>query len=97
LTENVVAPPALTSPVPGNVLAGATVTFNWTRGIGLLEYRLLLGSTGVGSQDLYASAMTPGATETVSDLPTNGETIYARLEWLVHGVWVTADYTYIAQ
>jgi len=33
----------------------------------------------------------------VQNLPNNGETIYARLEWQVNGMWKTADCTFIAQ
>jgi len=97
LTENIVAAPVIINPTPGNTLTATTVTFTWTRALGLSSYRLLLGSTGTGSQDIYASAMLPGNTVTVQNLPSNGETIYARLEWQANGVWKSADFTFTAQ
>jgi hypothetical protein len=97
LNENVVMPPAITSPSPDSTFTTTSVTFTWTPAIGLTSYRLLLGSTGVGSQDIYASPSLPGTTVTAQNLPNNGETIYARLEWQVNGVWKTADTTYTAQ
>jgi hypothetical protein len=97
LTEKVVASPAITSPPPGSTLTTTTFTFTWTPAIGLTSYRLLLGSTGAGSQNIYASPSLPGTTVTVQNLPNNGETINARLEWQVNGVWKTADTTFIAQ
>ena len=48
----------------------------------------------MGSQNLYDSGATTATTETVSGLPTNGVTLYARLWWEVSGVWTSADYTY---
>jgi Astacin (Peptidase family M12A)/Bacterial Ig-like domain (group 3) len=97
LNENVVAPPAIASPAPGSMLTNGSVAFAWTPAIGLTAYRLLLGSTGVGAQDIYASPLLPGTSVTVQlNLPSNGETIYARLEWQVNGVWKTADFTFSA-
>jgi hypothetical protein len=95
--ENVVAAPTITSPPPGGTFAATGVTFTWTPAIGLSSYRLLLGSTGPGSKDIYASPSLLGTSVTVQNLPNNGETIYARLEWQVNGVWKTADWTFIAQ
>jgi len=97
LNENVVALPTLSSPAPGSTLTSTSVAFTWTPAIGLGVYRLLLGSTGVGSQDIYASPSLPGTTVTVNGLPNNGEKIYARLEWEINGAWNTADFTFIAQ
>lgn len=97
LNENVVAPPTITRPSPGSTFTSSSVAFTWTPAIGLTSYRLLLGSTGAGSQDIYASPSLPGTTVTVQNLPNSGETIYARLEWLVNGVWKSADFTFIAQ
>jgi fibronectin type 3 domain-containing protein len=90
------APAALTTPTPGSVLPGSTVTFAWTGGAGPAAYQLWLGTTGVGSKNLYDSGSTTGTTETVSGLPTTGGTVYARLWWEISGVWQHADYTYTA-
>jgi hypothetical protein len=91
------APAALTSPTPGSTLPGSSVTFTWTAGTGPAAYELWLGTTRVGSQNLYDSGATKATTVTVSDLPTNGVTVYARLWWEIDAVWKSADYTYTAQ
>ena len=87
----------LTTPTPGTVLAGSSVTFTWTAGYGTTAYQLWLGTTGVGSHNLYESGATTATTETVSDLPTTGVTVYVRLWWEIDAVWKSADYTYTAQ
>jgi N-acetylneuraminic acid mutarotase len=87
-------PPALITPVPGRILSGSTVAFAWTPSAGVTDYQLWLGSTRVGAQNLYDSGATKATTVTVSGLPTNGVTVYARLWWEVSGVWTSADYTY---
>jgi uncharacterized protein YjiK len=86
--------PVLITPVPGRILSGSTVAFAWTPSAGVTDYQLWLGSTRVGAQNLYDSGATKATTVTVSGLPTNGVTLYARLWWEVSGVWTSADYTY---
>jgi hypothetical protein len=56
---------------------------------------LYLG-TSVGSSSLYNSGKVTATSETVNNLPTNGETIYARLYSLIDGVWEYTNYTYVA-
>jgi hypothetical protein len=87
-------PAALTSPTPGSSLTGTSATFTWSPGIGATEYMLYLGSTSVRSNNLYNSGPTKVTSVTVTGLPTNGETIYARLYSLIGGAWHTLDYTY---
>jgi hypothetical protein len=90
--------PALTTPTPGSTLTSTTVTFKWTTGTGgATHYVLYLGSTGVGSSNLYNSGSVTATSVTVSGLPSNGETIYARLFWLIGSVWNSANYTYKAK
>jgi len=87
---------ALTSPTPGSALAGASETFTWTTAKSATNYALFLGSTGPGSYNLYDSGNLAGTSLGVSDLPVNGETIYARLYTKFGGTVVYADYTYTA-
>jgi hypothetical protein len=87
---------ALISPTPGSVLTGSSATFTWSPGDGATEYMLYLGSTGVRSNNLYNSGATTATSVNVTDLPTNGETIYARLYSLIGGAWHALDYTYTA-
>jgi hypothetical protein len=86
-------PATLTSPAPGSVLTGSSVAFTWS-GAGPAEYQLYLGTTGVGSYNLYSSGVTTAKTKTVSGLPTEGVTVFARLYQLIDGVWQHTDYTY---
>ena len=84
----------LMSPTPESVLAGSSATFTWTPGTGVTDYQLWLGSTGVGSQNLYDSGATKATTVTVSGLPTNGVTVFARFWSEISGAWQSADSTY---
>jgi hypothetical protein len=88
---------ALTSPAPGSILAGSSVTFSWTTGGGVSDYQLNLGTTGVGSTNLYNSGHTTAHSANVTGLPTNGVKIYARLWSFANGAWASSDYTYTAQ
>ena len=85
---------AITSPAPGSTLTGSLVTFTWTASAGASGYSLWLGSTGVGSNNLYDSGEATGTSATVKGLPTNGETIYARLNINFNGTVVHVDCTY---
>jgi sugar lactone lactonase YvrE len=87
----------LTSPAPGSMLTGSSVTFTWLAATGVTEYYLFLGSNGVGSNNLYSSGYTDHQSVSVTGLPVNGETIYARLYSFFGGVWHYLDYTYTAE
>ena len=87
-------PPALTSPTPTSTLAGSSVTFTWTPGSGVTEYVFHLGNQGVGSGNLYNSGATTATSASVTGLPVNGVTLYARLYAKISGVLQYIDYTY---
>ena len=89
-------PPMLISPAPGSTLPGASATFTWTAETGSQGYWLFLGTTGVGSKNLYDSGQQTSTSATFSSLPTNGETIYARVYTRYNGVLVSSDFTYKA-
>ena len=87
----------LTSPAPGSTLPGASVTFTWTPGQGVTKYLLRLGTTGAGSNNVYNAsntATTALTTGVVSNIPTAGATLYARLYSFINGAWQSTDYTY---
>ena len=89
---------ALTSPTPGTQLTGSSATFQWTTGGGVTNYYLQLGTTGKGSKDIYNGVSTTSTSVSVSNLPTNGKTIYARLYSQFNGSWANyTDFTYTAQ
>ena len=89
-------PAVLTTPAPTSTLLGSTVTFTWTPGTGVTAYTLYLGTTGVGSSNLYYGGYLTSTSATATGLPTNGVKIYARLYSLINGVWQFKDYTYTA-
>jgi hypothetical protein len=96
-------PPTLTSPQPGTTLSCANLSdcqiyFNWFPGSGSPYFRLLLGTKGPGSSDVYSSPLVPYAQTVsyVSNIPANARTLYARLYYYlsVYGTWSYIDYTY---
>jgi hypothetical protein len=93
-TETLAAIPALTSPTPSSVLGTTNVVFSWTPGGGVTQYDLYLGTTGVGSMNLYNSAGVTTTSVTVAKIPALGATVYARLFYQIKGVWQHIDYTY---
>jgi hypothetical protein len=86
----------LSSPAAGSTLLASGQTFNWTPISGATGYSLWLGSTGVGSNNLFDMHTTADTIKT-GNLPTNGETIYARLFTNINGSWEYNDYTFIAK
>ena len=84
----------LTTPAPGNVLSGPNVTFQWTTGAGPTQYELWLSGIGVGLSDVYNSGQITATQVSVSNLPTNGVKLYARLWSRINGNWQSNDYTF---
>jgi Abnormal spindle-like microcephaly-assoc'd, ASPM-SPD-2-Hydin len=88
---------ALSAPAPGSQLTGASITFSWTAGQDVRRYKLSLGSTGAGSDNLYNSGPTTATSVLVSGLPTNGESIYAELSSEIEGKgWISTNYVFTA-
>jgi hypothetical protein len=88
-------PATLYSPAPGSTLGTANVKFEWTAGVANTSYQLWLGTSGVGSSNLYNSGSITAITATVATIPATGVTVYGRLYSLSGGVWSYHDYTYI--
>jgi streptogramin lyase len=88
-------PAVLTAPTAGSTLTSSSATFTWTPVAGATSYSLLVGSTGVGSGNLYYKNTTAG-TLTDNNLPVNGETLYVRLKTSFNGIWTYNDYTFTA-
>jgi hypothetical protein len=86
----------LTSPTPSSTLTSNSVKFTWSAGTAGSQYDLHLSAVAPGGYDLYLSGHVSGTSATATGLPTNGETIYARLYTFLNGVTVYNDYTYTA-
>lgn len=83
----------IVSPVPGSNLFSSTVTFAWTSVSGADSYRLDLGTKPAGSDIASVSAL--GASTTVTNIPTDGRIVYARI--VAHtpaGFQTPNDYAY---
>jgi hypothetical protein len=96
LTYSAAAPSSITSPAAGSTFTGAAETFAWLPADGATSYTILLGSTGVGSYNLWDSGATTATSLTFSAMPVNGETIYARLATNFNGTLAYSDSTYTA-
>ena len=83
------------NPAPGSVLSGPNATFTWSQGTGT-QYRIDVGSSGAGTANLFTQNTGTSLTQLISNLPTNGSTIYVRLSTLLGTVWQFNDYTYTA-
>jgi len=81
----------MTSPTPGSVLGGSTVTFTWTN-TGT-QYLLYVGTT-VRNENLDLVRAGTATTATVTNVPTAGATLYVTLFSLIAGNWVAESYTY---
>ncbi|HYK05846.1 MAG TPA: M23 family metallopeptidase [Thermoanaerobaculia bacterium] len=84
----------LVSPTPGSTLSGSAMTFSWTSDWDALQYWLYAGS--YPGADNYGSADAGRNTSLrLSNLPTDGRTIYIRLWWYsyLYG-WRFNDYSY---
>jgi len=85
---------AISSPKPGSTLSGSSATFTWSAVSGATDYAITVGTTGVGSSNIYASPSGgPATSQAVTGLPTSG-TIYARVFSYVGGFWTSTDFTY---
>ena len=80
--------------MPSSGTLSTSQAFTWNNGVGPTAYRLLLGTTGVGSNNLYGSGITKASCVTVT-LPANGVTVFARLYQEIDGVWQSTDSTFI--
>ena len=91
------ATPEIVDPVPGAVLDASMVTFTWDGfGLPVENWSLDIGSAPA-SGDFYASGTLTSAVLTVdvTGLPTDGRTIYARLQYFFDGNWKFVDASYV--
>jgi serine protease len=81
-------------PPPGSTFTSSIVTFHWSAG-SATAYFLFVGSSLHGA-DIYNSGQVTVLSKTVSNIPTDGRTIYVTLGSLVNGSWTFNSYTYKA-
>src|SRR5205085_1312887 len=85
---------SMISPTSGSKLTGGTTNFAWSAASAATGYAIYVGTTGVGSYNIYASLAR--SEERRAGIPTNGSTVYTRLWTNFGGTWKTNDYTYTA-
>ena len=96
LPEVIQVVPVLTSPPPGSTLTSSTATFQWSSGTGVTNYFLYVG-TSLGTNNIFGRSAGLNLSQTVTNLPVNGSTLYVRLWWATAAAgWQSADYTYTA-
>ena len=83
------------SPVPGAVLAGTSVTFQWSAGQAVTRYYLFVGRWP-GGNTIFSQDMGTSLSATVTSLPADGLPVYVRLWSYIQGAWQFNDYTYTA-
>jgi alpha-tubulin suppressor-like RCC1 family protein len=89
------------SPTPGlpgsngSTFTSSTVTFSWKAGVSVTEYFLYVGNS-LGANDIYSGNQGLNLSHTVSNIPTDGRTIYVRLWSYINGTWYYFNYTYKA-
>ena len=83
----------LTTPADGTILSSAHQKFEWTQGIGGLEYKLSVGTTE-GGTDLYDSTQWKNTYIWVNDLPGDGSTVYITLGTRFPSGWQYNKYAF---
>lgn len=98
VTQAVTTPTAqLYSPGNGAILLGSQVTFSWTFGTAASEYWLYVGNSFGATDILSSGPIAPSTTSlVVSNIPTDGRTIYAVMWSLTSSGWVDNTYSFIA-
>ena len=83
------------NPTPGSTFSGTTVTFTWTAVNGSSEYVLGVGRT-TDANDIYFNGQGLRTSGTVSNLPTDGSTLYVKIWTHLASGWLSSNYTYKA-
>ncbi len=86
----------MSSPTPGSTLTGSSQLFTWTRVRSRRRMRLTPAAPRAAISTSSPATSATATSDTVTNLPTNGSTIYITLWSLVNGNWVYNEYTYIA-
>lgn len=84
----------MSTPAAGSKLTGSSQTFTWSAGTSVSSYQLWVGTTP-GGKNIYASPAITATSLTVTKIPTQGKTVYARLWSYLNGAWQYNDYSYV--
>lgn len=76
---------SVVTPAPGSTLGVSPVTFTWSAVAGATKYKLEIGNAAGGS-DLF-SQETTGTSLAVSNLPSDGRTLYVQVTAYVNGAY----------
>ena len=88
-------PATISTPSAGSTLPGASASFTWNAAPGALEYFFYAG-TSQGSNNITGRSMGSSTSVSVTNLPTNGSTVHARLWTRFSTGWQYRDTTYTA-
>jgi phosphodiesterase/alkaline phosphatase D-like protein len=88
----------MATPVNGTVIKTTSINFAWSKGRGVSEYWLAVGTTA-GAEDIYSSSQGVNTSVTVSGIPLTGQTIHVQLRSKINGSWAgnSFDYTYLTE
>jgi hypothetical protein len=87
-------PAQMISPSPGSKFKSSSVTFNWNAG-SATAYALVVGSSPT-AVDIYNHGIVHALSATVTNIPSDGRTIFVRLYSQVNNSWVWSSYNYTA-
>ncbi|MBN2233785.1 MAG: S8 family serine peptidase, partial [Opitutales bacterium] len=82
-------PPAMVSPVDGATLSGSSQEFTWTANGAAVTNWFVRAGNAQGDSSYFLSGTLSGETLTtnVTGLPTDGSSVWVRLQYRVGGVW----------
>jgi hypothetical protein len=80
----------ITSPIKGSTLPGSSVIFTWTKQTGATSYQLWVGTTA-GTRDIGYVGTNTALQGGLTNLPTNGSTIYVTLKAFLNGAYAVTD------
>ena len=85
---------SISSPTPGTVLPGTSVTFKWSGGSGIADYRLYVG-TAYGTWNIYSADVKTNTSAPVTGFPSDGKPVYVTLVSVPrYGRSMSHTYTY---
>jgi hypothetical protein len=89
--------PGIYSPVNNTALMSNSPTFQWFAYPGATAFWLDIGKEQGGNEYYQSGSLSSSTTsQTVSTLPADGSTIWARWYYLLSGTWQSTDYSYTA-